>query len=115
LWLAALAFKTKSNQPIIVTLLEFKQLLNSPTPPHVPALLTALWHDARGEWDKAHDLAQDVNNQDGSWIHAYLHRKEGDRSNAQYWYQRANRKMPVYSLEQEWEELVSALLTSPHQ
>lgn len=77
----------------------------------MPALLKALWHDARGEWDKAHDLAQDVNNKDGSWIHAYLHRKEGDRSNAQYWYHRANQKMPAYSLEQEWEELVNVFLS----
>jgi hypothetical protein len=93
-----------------VTLIEFKKSLNNPTPPPVPTLLKALWHDARGEWDKAHDLAQDVNTTDGSWIHAYLHRKEGDRSNAQYWYNRANRKMPNNSLDQEWEEIVSALL-----
>lgn len=76
-------------------------------------LLKALWHDARGEWDKAHDLAQNVNTPDGSWIHAYLHRKEGDRSNAQYWYNRAKRNMPDYSLEQEWEELVRELLLKP--
>lgn len=96
-----------------MTLLEFKNSLTSPTPPHVPTLLKALWHDARGEWDKAHNLAQDVNTPDGSWIHAYLHRKEGDRSNAQYWYHRANRKMPGYSLEQEWEELVHVFLSEP--
>ncbi len=98
-----------------MTLLEFKHSLNSPTPPHVATLLKSLWHDARGEWDRAHDLAQEVNTQEGSWIHAYLHRKEGDRSNAQYWYHRANRKMPTCSLEQEWDELVSTLLTSPPQ
>jgi len=78
----------------------------------MPTLLKALWHDARKEWDTAHDLAQEVNSRDGSWIHAYLHRKEGDRSNAQYWYNRANQKMPAYSLEQEWEEIVLALLNS---
>jgi hypothetical protein len=94
-----------------VTFLEFKNSLNSTTPPQLPTLLKVLWHDACGEWDKAHDLAQDANNADGSWIHAYLHRKEGDRSNAQYWYQRANRKMPTYSLEQEWEEIVIEFLT----
>lgn len=93
-----------------MTLLEFKTSLNNPTSPQVTTLLKALWHDARGEWDKAHDLAQEVNTQDGSWIHAYLHRKEGDRLNAQYWYNRSNRRMPNYSLEQEWEEIVSALL-----
>jgi hypothetical protein len=94
-----------------VTFLEFKNSLKSPTPPQVATLLKALWHDARGEWNSAHDLAQEVNTQDGSWIHAYLHRKEGDRSNAQYWYHRANRKMPDYSLEQEWEELVNVFLS----
>jgi hypothetical protein len=93
-----------------VTLIDFKKSLNNQTPPPVSTLLKALWHDAHGEWDKAHDLAQDVNTLDGSWIHAFLHRKEGDRSNAQYWYNRANRKMPNYSLDQEWEEIVSALL-----
>jgi hypothetical protein len=76
--------------------------------------LQSLWHDGRGEWDKAHDVAQDINTPDGSWIHAYLHRKEGDRSNAKYWYNRANRTMPTYSLEQEWEEMVIVFLTS-HQ
>ena len=92
---------------------EFKTSLNYSTPPSVTTLLKALWHDARGEWDKAHDLAQNVNTPDGSWIHAYLHRKEGDRSNAQYWYNRAKRNMPDYSLEQEWEELVRELLLKP--
>jgi hypothetical protein len=98
-----------------MTLLEFKNSLNNPTPPHVPTLLKALWHDARGEWDNAHNLAQDEHSNDGSWIHAYLHRKQGDRSNAQYWYHHAKRKMPACSLEQEWSEIVSELLTSPHQ
>ena len=93
-----------------MTLIEFKNSLNNPTPPPAPPLLQALWHDALGEWNKAHNLAQDMNTPDGSWIHAYLHRKEGDQSNAQYWYNRANRKMPAYSLEQEWEEIVSELL-----
>jgi hypothetical protein len=95
-----------------VTLAEFRASLNNSTPPQVSTLLIALWHDGRGEWDKAHDLTQDVNTTDGSWIHAYLHRKEGDRSNAQYWYHRANKKMPTYSLEQEWEELVTGFLSA---
>ncbi len=98
-----------------MTVSEFKKSLDILLPPQVPTLLKAMWHDAHGEWDKAHDMAQDVNTQDGSWIHAYLHRKEDDRSNAQYWYNRANRKMPNYSLEQEWEEIVSILLNSLNQ
>jgi hypothetical protein len=95
-----------------MTLTEFKDTLNNSTPPEMPTLLKALWHDRRGDWNKAHELAQDVNTPEGSWIHAYLHRKEGDQSNAQYWYNRAKQRMPRYSLEQEWEELVAAFLPS---
>jgi len=96
-----------------VTLSEFKISLRNPTAPTLTPALQSLWHDGRGEWHKAHDIAQDINTPDGSWIHAYLHRKEGDQANAGYWYNRANRSMPMYSLEQEWEELVSVFLTLP--
>jgi len=93
-----------------LTLSEFKTSLSNPIPPEVPTLLQALWQDARGDWEKAHELAQELNTKDGSWVHGYLHRKEGDKFNAQYWYNHADKKMPVYSLEQEWEEIVSELL-----
>lgn len=97
---------------MIMTLIEFKKSLNNPTPPSVSTLLQALWYDAKGDWEKAHAIAQDANTKDGFWIHAYLHRKEGDQFNAQYWYDRANRSMPEVSLEEEWnsitEELISA-------
>ena len=93
-----------------MTLTEFKTSIKNPYPPHVPVLLQSLWHDARGDWDKAHNLAQDVNTQDGSWVHAYLHRKEGDQPNAHYWYARAKRTMPAYSLEKEWKEIVSEFI-----
>ena len=69
-----------------------------------------MWYDGKGDWHKAHDIAQDIHTREGSWIHAYLHRKEGDLSNAQYWYHRANQKMPTYDLSKEWEELVIAFL-----
>lgn len=95
-----------------MTLAEFKQTLTNSSPPKVSALLEALWYDAKGDWEKAHTIAQDVNTKDGDWIHAYLHRKEGDQFNAQYWYDRANRSMPKTSLAEEWnsitEELISA-------
>jgi len=94
-----------------MTLQEFKITLAKVTPPaEIAPLLKALWHDARGDWHKAHDLAQEITTKDGSWVHAYLHRKEGDKFNAQYWYNRASKKMPAYSLEQEWDEIVSELL-----
>jgi len=96
-----------------MTVQDFKNTLHRSTPPNeISLLLKALWFDARGDWDAAHNLAQDVHTPDGSWMHAYLHRKEGDQYNAQYWYNRTHRKMPAYSLEQEWEELVTALLVN---
>ncbi|MCW5909461.1 MAG: hypothetical protein KIT62_00215 [Cyclobacteriaceae bacterium] len=95
-----------------MTLSEFKLSLKEQQPPQVAVLLQALWYDAKGDWEKAHNLAQDVHTADGSWIHAYLHRKEGDTGNAQYWYYRANRKMPKQTLEEEWEFIAGELLNS---
>ena len=94
-----------------MTLSEFKSSLEKQQPPPVAVLLQALWHDGCGNWEKAHNIAQDVTSKDGSWIHAYLHRKEGDQFNAEYWYTRANRIMPTYSLEKEWEEIAAHLLS----
>ncbi len=95
-----------------MTFHEFENTLPHSSPPsELSSLLKALWFDAQGDWEHAHQLAQDVNTMAGSWIHAYLHRKEGDRSNAQYWYHRAGKKMPAYSLEKEWKELVIAFLS----
>ena len=71
--------------------------------------LNALWYDAKGEWDKAHEMVQDIDDNNASWIHAYLHRKEGDTANADYWYSRAGKKRPSLSLEKEWEEIVDAM------
>lgn len=74
--------------------------------------LQALWHDGRGDWNRAHQCAQDDHSRDGSWVHAYLHRKEGDLGNAGYWYSRAGRKMPAtnVSLQTEWEQIARELL-----
>ncbi len=90
--------------------LEFKESVTTSTEPTSSPLLRSLWHDAKGNWNKAHELIQDLETREAAWIHAYLHRKEGDKSNASYWYHRAKQKMPSYSLEQEWEELVKAFL-----
>jgi hypothetical protein len=96
-----------------MTLQEFKSTLGQSTPPHhLSALLQSLWYDARGDWESAHNLAQDVSSDDGSWVHAYLHRKEGDAANASYWYHRAKRKMPAYPLDKEWEEITAYFLGS---
>ncbi len=79
-------------------------------PPQYDLLLKALWNDAKGGWSKAHILVDNLTTTEGAWVHAYLHRKEGDLSNADYWYRRARRKRPEISLEEEWKELVRYFL-----
>lgn len=89
----------------------FKESTTANTPPNDASIyLKALWYDAKGDWEKAHNLIQDVEDNDASWIHAYLHRKEGDIGNAGYWYRRAGKKMPDISLEKEWENMVDDLI-----
>jgi hypothetical protein len=90
---------------------EFKKSLSSPaSPDNLSVYLRSLWYDTKGEWNKAHEIIQDIEDKNAAWIHAYLHRKEGDVGNADYWYRRADRKRPVISLENEWENIVKALL-----
>jgi hypothetical protein len=89
----------------------FKEsLLNDEPPQRSSVYLEALWYDAKGDWNKSHTLIQDVEDNKASWIHAYLHRKEGDMGNADYWYSRAGKKRSQLSLEREWEELVNAFM-----
>jgi hypothetical protein len=89
---------------------EFNRIREQGTiPSDLPHLLRALLIDHAGDWDAAHSIAQDDPSSDGSWVHAYLHRKEGNRWNANYWYNRAGKPMPDYALEQEWEEIAEAL------
>jgi hypothetical protein len=73
-------------------------------------LLRALWHDARGDWDRAHRIAAAERTAMAARVHAYLHRKEGDSDNANYWYARADAERPRVSLRREWEALVRSLL-----
>lgn len=89
---------------------EFNATLSSTTPPAVRPLLLALWHDARGDWEAAHRVAQDVNDRDGAWVHAYLHRKEGDLGNAGYWYGMAHQPVATDAVDAEWERIVRTLL-----
>ena len=93
-----------------MTLDEFRATLASANPPALPAALLALWHDGRGDWTRAHEVAQDIDDATGAWIHAYLHRKEGDAGNAAYWYRRAEQPMATDSLDSEWERIARALL-----
>ena len=94
-----------------MNLAAFRQSLDASAPPAgLSPALEALWHDARGDFDRAHDLAQSDEGGAGDWVHAYLHRKEGDEGNARYWYNRAGRVKGTGSLEAEWTEIVEALL-----
>ena len=75
----------------------------------------ALWHDARGDWQRAHSVVQQAEqDRECAWVHAYLHRKEGDLGNAGYWYSRTGRALPAKSvtLEAEWDEIARALAGS---
>jgi hypothetical protein len=94
-----------------MTVAEFKESLTNDTPPPGLALaLQAMWYEARGEWDQAHRLAQQQNDRTGAWVHAYLHRQEGDIGNANYWYRRAGRSQPDQTLAEEWTDIVTILL-----
>lgn len=89
----------------------FKQSLDQDEPPAgLSQALAALWRAAKGDWHTAHRLAQAQNDTDGAWVHAYLHRVEGDLSNAGYWYRRAGKPQSSASLAQEWDEIAGALL-----
>ena len=92
---------------------EFKSSLSASSPPaQLSQPLQALWHAGKGDWEAAHMIAQEIRSETGSWIHAYLHRKEGDLGNASYWYHRANKPVAKNSLEEEWEQITKALLTA---
>lgn len=80
------------------------------SPPGLDAPLLALWHEARGDWARAHECVQNDTGPDGCWVHAYLHRKEGDLGNAGYWYARAGRNRPAEGLDAEWAAITRALL-----
>lgn len=93
-----------------MTLEQFRQSLKGNSPPADLGLaLAGLWWDAKGDWTRAHESAQQDEGPAGSWVHAYLHRKEGDASNAAYWYSRCGRRPSQVALEQEWEEIVTTL------
>jgi hypothetical protein len=79
-------------------------------PPGISPALAALWQAARGDWDRAHEIAQSDRTANGSWVHAYLHRQEGDNGNAGYWYSRAGKSMPATSLDEEWAAIARELL-----
>ena len=88
----------------------FTASLDEATPPlDLSPELEALWRDAKGDWEEAHRLVQDLETRESAWVHAYLHRKEGDLSNAAYWYRRAGKPTKVGPLQTEWDEIARAL------
>jgi hypothetical protein len=89
---------------------DFRQLAGGEPPPGLSGALLALLQDARGEWNAAHESAQGEGTPEGAWVHAYLHRKEGDQGNAAYWYRRAGRPFPKCGLEAEWDMIAFELL-----
>jgi len=95
-----------------MTIDEFKGSLRGERPPtNLTPLLSALWWDARGNFTRAHDIAQDEpQGQESAWVHAYLHRKEGDAENAAYWYKRAHQPHPETSSDEEWRQITTVLL-----
>jgi hypothetical protein len=91
----------------------FKQSLSQTEAPiNLSLPLKSLWYDAKGDWHTAHDLINDLEDKTSSWVHAYLHRKEGDIGNAGYWYRRAGKPVSTLSLQDEWTELAKALSAS---
>jgi hypothetical protein len=96
---------------VVVSIADFRVSLSCAAPAQalVPPL-AALWWAAKGDWDKAHGIVQDENTSDAAWVHAYLHRVEGDLGNAGYWYRQAGRPAAKDSLDAEWERIAAALL-----
>ena len=91
----------------------FRASLAAPSPPQELTLaLQALWREAKGDWERAHELAQ-ADEGAGDWVHAYLHRKEGDAGNAAYWYRRARKPIARGTLDEEWADIATALLSEP--
>jgi hypothetical protein len=91
---------------------EFRATLSNAKPPAVAPVLRAMWYAANGEWDEAHGIAQEINDRYGAWVHAHLHRVEGDLANARYWYRHAAQAEATDSIQAEWERIAAELLRS---
>lgn len=96
----------------MLTFEKFKASLNASKPPsEISSELKALWYDAKGDWDKAHQIVQSLHTKNAAWVHAYLHRKEPDDWNASYWYSIAGKVKPNTKFDTEWEEISRDLLS----
>ena len=98
-----------------MTLDEFRNSFSQQSPPpRLTQALMGLWWDAKGDWTRAHESAQQDEGHDGSWVHAYLHRKQGDQGNAAYWYSRAGKAVCREPLDAEWLSIAKTLLEPQH-
>ncbi len=94
-----------------MNLAEWKTSLNAPEPPRgFSGLVEALWWEAGGDWARAHEIAQEREDSDAAWVHAYLHRREGNAVNARYWYRRAGKPVCMEPLDAEREAIAARLL-----
>ncbi len=94
-----------------MSLEEFKASLSQETPPDsLDSAQKALWYAGKDDWQRAHEFAQQKKDSESAWVHAYLHRQEGDILNAEYWYVRASKKLPNNTLQEEWEDMVHVLI-----
>jgi hypothetical protein len=100
------------DMPITAAALARSAATRAEAPAGLSAAALALWHAKAGHWEVAHDLCQNIEGPAGSWIHAYLHREEGDLANASYWYARSGRPMPAATLPlaEEWTRIAEELL-----
>ncbi len=95
-----------------MTIEAFKSSLEEKNPPEgLDQMLLAVWYDAKGDWEKSHEIVQDIDTKEAALIHAYLHRKEGDTGNADYWYHRAGTKRTNHSIAEEWDSLVARFIS----
>lgn len=97
-----------------MAILSFTEFVNSVSntqpPPNVNVYLKSLWYEKKGDWEKAHDLIDDIPEPTASWVHAYLHRKQGDQWNADYWYKKAGKPSCTQTLDEEWTTIAQYLL-----
>jgi hypothetical protein len=93
---------------------KFRRSLSADDPPEpLSGIQRALWYGARGDWTRAHEIVQKEDSSDAAWVHAWLHRIEGDLGNARYWYGRAGRPERTGTTDEELEELLAELVTKP--
>jgi hypothetical protein len=95
---------------MVVSMVALKSTLSNTAPDGgLASPLAALWWAAKGDWEAAHRIVQDESDANSAWVHAYLHRVEGDLSNAGYWYRRAGKPAARDALDDEWQRIVDEL------